>query len=84
MISATEFETLVEELILMEVELKRLGDIKVMTSEGPHAMREQGLMASVPEQKAYNDLFSQYARKKRIVEAFDMVARYKIAQNIPN
>jgi hypothetical protein len=33
----------------------------------------------VPEQKQYDDMLEQYKSKKRVVDALDMIARYKLA-----
>jgi hypothetical protein len=79
MITATEFEALVEELLTMEGKLKVLGEVTFDTPDGPYAMCERALSDDFPSQKEYNDLLSIYNEKKRLVEAFDMIARYKLA-----
>jgi hypothetical protein len=79
MISAVEYRKLVDELLTMEADLENLGQVHVETSEGPHAMFEQAISDNVPQQKAYSDYKKMYLKKKRIVEAYDMVARFELA-----
>lgn len=79
MISTEEFTKLVDELLLMEEELERLGEVEVYISAEPYAMFEEALSDDIPEQKAYSDYKKLYLKKKRIVEAYDMVSRFELA-----
>ena len=79
MITVEEYSKLVDELLVMEKELERLGNVTVDTSQGQYAMFEMQLSDRVKEQKEYNDLFKVVKQKQRLVDAFDQVARYKLS-----
>ena len=81
MVSAKEFEKLVNELLVMEKELDRLGKVRYTdtVSGEQYAMFEQAIAGSYQPQKEYNDYKKRYTEKKRIVDSLDMIARYKLA-----
>ena len=80
MISAEEFKKLVDELLFMEEKLERLGNVKHTTNDGEvYGMFEQALCDSIPAQKEYSDFKRLYLKKKRVVEAYDMVSRFELA-----
>lgn len=68
---------LAQQVQLLGAELKALGLVTINTSQGPYALHEQALCC--PEQDEYNALKVRYEEKKRILDAFDMVARYNMA-----
>lgn len=80
MIDAAEFEALVHEVLALEDELEELGNVTRETSQGTYAMREQALSDGCMAQAKYNKAKASLAKKKRLIEAFDMIARYKLAK----
>jgi len=83
MISIKEYEKLVDEVLVMEKELERLGRVryKDVSSGEEYAMHEEAIRESYPPQKEYSDYKKIYLEKKRLIEAFDMIARYALAIN---
>ena len=84
MISPEEYEKLIDEVLNLERKLEIMGKEKIDTSQGPYEISERALHDSLPQQKAYNDLYEIYNKKKKLIDAFDMIARYKLASGNSN
>jgi hypothetical protein len=79
---AEHFKEYVFATLAMEEELTRLGETVINTAEGPYALAEQALWEEkVPEQKAYSELKSKVKARRSIIDAYDVVARFELAQS---
>lgn len=79
MITTDQYRELVEEVLALEEKLEVLGAVTVITSDGPYAMSECAMTSTVPEQKAYYDCRSELKEKRRIIDAYDTIARFELA-----
>lgn len=74
-----EYRRLLFQLLDMERRLEELGNVTIDTNQGPYAASEGAIADDVPAQRAYNGLKARADELRKVVDAYERVARYRAA-----